>query len=477
MVVATSALSRGIERETKFAADSIDVDALGGEPLEERAFTSVYYDADDRRLTRLGFTLRRRVENGANHWQLKLPRGDWRLELEEQGGPAEPPPEMRSLLRGVLRGRAIAPIATLRTRRRGRRVAGVELTEVEVLEGQHVLERFGEIEADAVQENGSSLDVVERQLRRAGARRLNGRSKLQRALDGEQFAPRREPKRKAPALDHLRSYIYVQLEELLAHDPGVRVGGDSEDVHDMRVAVRRLRSILRTSRPMLDREWADGLRGELDWLADVLGPVRDLDVISEDLAAEIASLDAGEAVSGGRLLEPLKDQQRRVRRELLAALDSQRYLALLDRIEHASESLPVRRCDLGVEQMAAKQFQKLRRRARALGPDPSSLALHKTRIMLKRARYAAELAATTTGKPAKLVIKRAKHVQDILGQHQDAIVAQREIRKLARAVDEREATLVAGRLIERQQQRASEARSEFRRGWKRFERASKAAWS
>jgi CHAD domain-containing protein len=114
---------------------------------------------------------------------------------------------------------------------------------------------------------------------------------------------------------------------------------------------------------------------------------------------------------------------------------------------------------------------------RALGPDPSPQALHTTRIRLKRARYAAELAAATTGKPAKRVIKRAKKLQDILGQHQDAIVAQREIRKLARTVEEREPALVAGRLIERQQQRAADARTQLRDAWKRVDKASKAAWS
>jgi CHAD domain-containing protein len=474
-------LSGGIERETKFAADSIDVDSLDGVALEPepRVFTLIYYDTADRRLARLGFTLRRRAEDGASCWQLKLPRADGRLELQERGGSAEPPPEMGSLLRAVLHRQAIAPIATLRTRRCGRRLAGVELTldEVEVLDGHHVLERFSEIEAETVNGEASSLRKVERLLHRAGARRLTGRSKLQRALDSEQPHGRLQPERRAPALDHLRAYIRAQLEDLLVHDPGVRVGGHADDVHDMRVGVRRLRSVLRTARPMLDRGWVEELRDELDWLADALGPVRDLDVLSEDLAAEITSLDAGDAVTGSRLLEPLKEQQERARCDLLAVLDSQRYLVLLDTIEQASGSLPVIRCDLGVEQMAAKQFRKLRRRVRALGPDPSPRALHTTRIRLKRARYAAELAAATTGKPAKRVIKRAKKLQDILGQHQDAIVAQREIRKLARTVEEREPALVAGRLIERQQQRAADARTQLRDAWKRVDKASKAAWS
>jgi CHAD domain-containing protein len=478
VVSAVSAVQAEIERETKFVADSIDVDALDGEPLEPRVFTSVYYDTDNQRLASLGFTLRRRDEHGENHWQLKLPRANGRLELEEPGNPAEPPPKIDSLLKAILRGRPVTQRATLRTHRCGRRIDGVELTvdDVEVLEGQHVLERFSEIEAEAVDGSEERLQTVEEQLRRAGARRLDEHSKLERVL-GQQCRRRPKPKRGAPALDHLRAYIATQLKELLAHDPGVRVGEDSEDVHDMRVAVRRLRSALRIARPMLDRNWAEELRSELDWLADALGPVRDLDVIREDLAAELASLDAGQDVTGARLLEPLKGQQERVRRKLIATLDSQRYLALLDRIEQAGEALPVVRCDLSVEGMATKQFRKLRKRVKSLGPDPSSAALHKTRIRLKRARYAAELAARTTGTPAKRVIKRAEHLQDILGQHQDAIVAQRHIRDLARTVGDRETALVAGRLIERQHHRATDARAQLPRAWARIDQAAKAAWS
>jgi len=78
-----------LERERKLEArEGFELPDLGGEPLEPRVFTSVYYDTADHSLTNAGITLRRRTERGKSVWQLKLPADDGRLELEEPGGPA-----------------------------------------------------------------------------------------------------------------------------------------------------------------------------------------------------------------------------------------------------------------------------------------------------------------------------------------------------------------------------------------------------
>jgi len=112
-----------VERELKLGADgSLSIDDLGGEPVEPRTFTSTYYDTGDGLLLRLGIQLRRRLEDGANVWQLKLPREDGRVELEVDGVPGDPPSELAEVLRAALDGRHLRPVATLRTRRSGRRV-------------------------------------------------------------------------------------------------------------------------------------------------------------------------------------------------------------------------------------------------------------------------------------------------------------------------------------------------------------------
>ena len=77
--------------------------------------------------------------------------------------------------------------------------------------------------------------------------------------------------------------IAVQVGELIAHDPGTRLGDDPEELHQARVATRRLRAVLRAARPLLDPGWTESLRAELSWLGGALGPVRDLDVLLDHL--------------------------------------------------------------------------------------------------------------------------------------------------------------------------------------------------
>ena len=252
--------------------------------------------------------------------------------------------------------------------------------------------------------------------------------------------------------------------------------GEPNDVHAMRVAVRRSRAVLRAARPMLERSWVDGLRAELEWLGDHLAPVRDLDVLSAYLEGEFATLPASDAESGRRLLEPLREDQERVREALLDVLDSDRYLQLLADVDAAAAAPRVREADVRVEELARKEYCKLRKRRRRLGPDPGAAELHKLRIRGKRARCAAELAASAQGRAAKRFLDRAEAPQDVLGEHQDAIVAESVVRDLAARARGAGASLAAGRIIERQQDRRRQAREAFPKAWKRLRRAGDRAW-
>src|SRR6476619_2057050 len=78
---------------------------------------------------------------------------------------------------------------------------------------------------------------------------------------------------------HVRASLDLRLRAMLAHEPGTRTGEDIEDLHQMRVSVRRMRATLKAAHPLLDAPWADDLRAELGWLGGALGPVRDLDVL------------------------------------------------------------------------------------------------------------------------------------------------------------------------------------------------------
>src|SRR5215469_8441038 len=126
---------------------------LGGSPLTPRVFTSVYYDVPGESLTAVGITLRRRTENGHGVWQLKLPADHARLELEAEGGPAQPPEELLALLQAHLRRGPLERVAELRTHRSGELVARngttaeVTADEVRVMDS-HEVRDFVELEIE-----------------------------------------------------------------------------------------------------------------------------------------------------------------------------------------------------------------------------------------------------------------------------------------------------------------------------------------
>jgi CHAD domain-containing protein/adenylate cyclase class IV len=437
-----------IERELKLEPpEGFELPPLAGEGLDDRLFTSTYYDTPDRSLARAGITLRRRLENGVSRWQLKLPRGEnTRSEIEALGGPAGPPEELLRLLKLHLRHGELEPVATLRTHRagirvegRGRAVADVTLDEVDILdETAAATGRFSELEVELIDGDESDLRKLGRALRRAGARRSDGRAKVMRVLRLQKEAA---PKRTAPASERIAYLLGRQLLALETHDPGVRMDDDPEDLHQFRVATRRTRAVIRATRPLLG-DLLEPLAVELRWLGTVLGSVRDLDVLIEHLSREAASLG-----DDRHLAEPLlagfARERKAERKKLATALDSERYLRLPDAFAEAIGRLQHEKVQSGLKRLAAAEFRKLRKAEAGLPRDPSDQQLHALRIRAKRARYAAELVG---GERIGPYIAALKRVQDVIGEHQDAVVAEAAIR--SHVVDG--TALAAGRLIERE---------------------------
>jgi CHAD domain-containing protein len=465
-----------LEREVKLDAGHVRLAELGGEPLETRIFTSTYHDTPDYRLAHLGITLRLRTEGEYAAWQLKLPRSRGRLELEAPAELPSLPAEVLDLLDAPLQGRSLVPVATLRTKRRGVRMeldgteADVLLDEVAVVDGPRAGTSFLELEAELQGEG--DLGAVESILRGAGAADGDDRPKLLRVLGVDAAPPRPESDE---AGEHLRAMIGRQYDEILRHDPGARLGDDPEDLHDFRVAVRRLRALLRAGRPLVVETWSEPLRDELAWLGRALGPVRDLDVLLDHIRSEMASL-GDEQVSGRPIVTALGLERDEARQAMLAQLRTRRYRDLLGELERAARAPVLHTEQQPLAEIASGEFRRLRRAMAKLGRKPSDEALHRARIKGKRARYAAELAEATIGKPAARFIARAKEFQDVLGAHQDAIVAEAKIRDLA-ADAPRHVALVAGRLIERERERRRAARAELPRVWKKLKRAGKKAYS
>jgi CHAD domain-containing protein len=463
------------EREIKLDLDeNFALPAFPGEPLPSRVFVSTYYDTDDRRLGRAGITLRRRDENGRSAWQLKLPRESSRLELEHEGGPARPPQPFRDALFGVTRGGTLESVTKLRTRRDGVLVAEEQLPvaevvvdDVAVLDGNRVVAGFRELEVEARNGDRRALQRIERSLKRAGARAGNGVPKVLRALGDDFSTP--EPGPGAEAAEHLVAMIKAQLAAILANDPAVRLGETAEDVHQLRVATRRLRAVLRTARPLLDETWSEPVRAELAWLGDALGAVRDLDVLIEYLEESAATLPEPDQRALAGVVRGLTGLRSDRRAKLQRELSTQRYLELLD----ALEAPRLRASKATVEELAAGEFERLRKAAKGTKTDEE---LHRLRVRGKRARYTAELAERSVGKPAARFIRAAKAFQDVVGEHQDAVVAEGRLRELAEQTGRGRAVFVLGRLVERQGARRSRARESLPSAWKRLEKAGLKAW-
>jgi CHAD domain-containing protein len=448
------------EYERKLEApEGFELPDLGGRPLEPRVFTSVYHDTADRSLARSGITLRRRTERGRSAWQLKLPSDEFRLELEEAGGPGAPPKELARLLTAHLRHGPVAPVAELRTRRHGALVARdgttaeVTIDEVAVMDALRVVEEFVEVEVELKEGKPKELDAIADALADAGARPTNGTPKLFRVLRLSPDAVPDDP------LEALQARLREQLRAILANDPGTRLGRDPESLHDMRVATRRSRALLRAGRPLYANDMTE-LEEELRWLGEKLGAVRDLDVLIDRLRDEANDLEAGDRDAARTMLRTLERRRTAARTALLKALDGERYFTLLDSFGDRIDALSPAGVDMTLADIAKRELKKLRKRVRATADDAPDEELHALRKRGKRVRYAYELAGDDA------VVKRAKAFQDVLGENQDSVVAESTLRELAGRTPGN--AIVAGRLIERERAGRAESRKGWRKAWKRL---------
>ncbi|MBA2252523.1 MAG: CYTH and CHAD domain-containing protein [Nitrospirales bacterium] len=481
---AQDTITSAIERETKLSVDRrFRLPKLKGQGLPQRVLTSTYYDTSNYRLAHAKITLRRRTENRRSVWQLKLPCDTARREIEMPGAAGAPPAALQDLLVVHLQGQGLIPVATLRTWRTGIRVHGqkdasadVVLDRVSVLKDRHVAHSFRELEIERVSGKDDLRSHLEETLRKSGAGDHDGRPKLFRALELPAPHPTEPPPVEAPAIEHLRFILMQHVEVLRVHDPGTRLGGEIEDVHAMRVSTRRLRAILRAARPLVVPGWGESLRTELAWLGELLGPARDLDVQLKYFREEAAALEARDRRPLERFVAHLRTEREKAQHALVAELKSSRYLKLIDKFVQAAQEPAVVMSTETLCDIAAADFMKLRKARRKLGGAPSDSALHRMRIKTKRARYAAELAETSRGKQAKSFIMQAKVFQNLLGVHQDAVLAEQHIRKFSEQSTSVRAAFVAGRMVERQHQRRESARITFRAQWKKLDKRGKKAW-
>jgi len=432
----------------------------------ERRLSATYYDTPQLRLASHRVTLRRRTGGADAGWRVKRDASETRLPLgrKEDAVPAE----LLDAVRALSRGDALRPVARVRTRRvehplrgrDGRIVALIAEDEMisEAVGDKAILQRWRELEVELVDGRSGLLDRIEHALRGAGATRSGRRSKLVHALAERLPAAPLPTGARGRAERALAGYVEAQRDALIANDPGVR-NGDPDAVHDMRVAVRRLRSTLRTFRPALDAARTEPLRAELAWLGRLLGAVRDADVLAGKLhdavEAEPPELIVGPVAE--RIEEYLAARTVPARAELIEALNGRRYTALLDDLD-AVVATPVRLTGSRLRRLVRRAVRRADTRlAAADRPKPTTPPgvdlLHDARKSCKQARYAVEVLQPTDGRQAVRLADRLGRLQDVLGAHHDATVLAALLREVgAQAQLDGESAFTYGVLHARLQQ-------------------------
>ena len=277
----------------------------------------------------------------------------------------------------------------------------------------------------------------------------------------------------ALALNVLRRHF----EAFLAREPGTRLGDDVEELHDMRVASRRLRAAVSLFGDVLAPAVLN-LREELRWIGGVLGDVRDLDVQLEELERWQATVPEPDRKPLLALRSLLAEQRAVARAELLQALDSRRYESFVNRFGRGLRARPRRGAgpwSVGAREAAPEliesRFASFRKAARRIDADSDPDDYHRLRIRGKRLRYTLEFLGDLYPDDARPLVKRLTGLQDILGEHHDAVVATERLRDLAAAGDDRVAPPTAfamGEIAERYRRRAAELEPRARVAYKRI---------
>lgn len=448
-----------------------------------------YFDTDDLRLRAAGITLRRRTGGTDAGWHLKLPYGSDREEVRLDGDISpDVPYELQVLVRARTRERPLVPVARLLTTRTAHRLLagdGRVLAELadDVVSGSTsggATTAWREWEVELVDGPRAVLDVVQDRLLVAGASPAAEGSKVGRVLGRRPAGAGRTPwwgrrpvgSSKVTAGGVVQAHLREQVEELVARDPQVR--RDLPDaVHRMRVATRRLRSALQSFRPLLDRSGTDPLRSELRWLADLLGDVRDTEVMQVRLH-DVLDREDPELVVGPvrERVDAVLDERHRIAHDrVLAELEGARYLQLLDALDALVADPPLLPPARGRAHQVLpalvrhpwKRLDRAMRRAEAAHGPEQDLLLHEARKDAKRARYAAEAVASVYGRPAKAYARAVTELQEVLGEHQDGVVTRGVLRELAQASQQAgESSFTFGRLHGLEQARAEAAAARWR---------------
>lgn len=485
--------SESIEIERKYAAPAeaaIPAAALRDLPGVARVrrkrpveMQAQYFDTSDLGLAGAKVTLRKRSGGLDEGWHLKLPEAGYRREIHSPLTDSdEIPEELAVRLHTLLRGRALVPAVVLHTRRTVHELLGekdqvlAEICDDQVsstpgLKGAEAAEwREWEVELRAA--DAALFDLVEPLLLERGATTGAGPSKLARSLGDLVPAPAAELPGvgdKATVGEVARDYLAGEIARLMEHDAGTRQHA-ADAIHQMRVAARRLRSVLSSYREIVGQERSEQLRDELKALADSLGDARDSEVMLERLRGRLDE-QPEDRVRGPireRIDAALTERYEKAHEKAMKFMSSRRYYKLLDALDELVIDWQAggdadKKAKKALAEVFAGDWKRLRKRAHAADaiddPIEHEEALHDVRKSAKRLRYGMDSATGVLGKQAKQVAKASAAVTELLGDHNDSVITSRVIGELAEEAFARgEDTFTYGRMQQAEESHASVSR-------------------
>ncbi|MFL5981433.1 MAG: CHAD domain-containing protein [Gaiellaceae bacterium] len=421
-----------------------------------------YLDTADRRLDRAGYTVRiRRAPRLPTELTLKSlatvgqdalrVRRELSQELSVDPGTTLPAIDgpVTARVRALAGSRKLVALFDVRTHRRtfalgaGNGVTGqlaLDDTVIHEAETGKVLGRLRRVEVEAPEESVRAVRPLVENLQHALGLQPAVLSKYEAALaasghrraESESFGPTsfgEDATAGQVALAILRRHFAV----LLAKEPGARLGDEIEDLHEMRVATRRLRSAVALFEDVLPAE-AGRQRPELAWLAQTVGDVRDLDVEIDGLNRWIDVAPSGDLAGLARFRTLLETQRADARASLLQALDSPRYDRFVRRFGSMLRSRSGTRTGAArtaVPTLVLQRQRQVEKWLKRVQQEHEPEAYHRLRIAAKRFRYSLEFLAGVYPRETAAVVKRAVALQDVLGAYQDGRVATQRLRELA----------------------------------------------
>lgn len=488
-----------VELERKFAVTdgqiSPSFDGIAavtrGQQLPTQTLEAVYFDTERHDLAANRITLRRRSGGSDAGWHLKLPPAagaEARTELRAPLGP-DLPESLRDAVLAVVRDRPLRPVARISTARDVTLLYGDDGAALAEFCDDHVTASrlagdgsdddeplaWREWELELVHGGADDatevLDRLTNRLRDAGAVPAGHASKLSKVL-GDSTPPRPEP----PA-DPVHRAVAEQVAALVQWDRAVRADVD-DSVHQMRVTIRQIRSLLQASEEEFGLTDDATILTELRDLAGVLGVARDAEVLAERYRDALDALDASAPeLIRGPVRERLVDGGwRRYQAGLnrsVKAMRSVRYFRLLDALDDVVMSSPTP--DEEHPHATIKSgYKRLSKRAKAAalaeqdGATEHELddALHGVRKAAKRLRYVAAATGNTT------VSDRAKTIQGLLGDHQDSVVSRTHLLQQADAAHAAgEDTFTYGVLFQLEEELAQRCRDQLAGALKELRRS------